>query len=188
MSATTTHFIDQSAVVLIAGAGAIGATTRKAAPPLKAQPASLRSLGRSLMVLALLAGAAGEARAERPLPIDPQAGPVENILSFRDWKGAWDLEWEYQGKWYGKVMELEATPTGITGDYVLGVLNGRFVQGDVARVSGEITNVTNTGSTCSSGRQGGFFSLNLARDGRTMEGWWDVCGEGRKWAWKAKKR
>ncbi len=43
-------------------------------------------------------------------------------------------------------------------------------------------------TTCRSGKQAGFFSLTLADDGKSMEGWWDVCGEGRKWVWKADRR
>ena len=143
------------------------------------------------LVAAGLLTAAAEARAGRPLATDAFEAPaaqVQNILSFRDWEGSWDLEWEFQGKWYGKVMEVSATQSGITGDYVLGILEGEFVRGDVSRASGTITNVTSTGSTCKSGKQAGFFSLTLAADGRSMAGWWDVCGEGRKWTWKAKKR
>jgi hypothetical protein len=142
----------------------------------------------SLMAVGLLTAAA-EGRAERSLATgDGPAAQVQNILSFRDWEGSWDLEWEFQGKWYGKVMEVSATPSGISGDYVLGILEGEFVRGDVSRASGTITNVTSTGSTCRSGKQAGYFSLTLAADGRSMAGWWDVCGEGTKWTWKAKKR
>jgi hypothetical protein len=178
------------------------------------EPACLPVLALSLMVVGLLAPV-GEARAETPLPIcdsardararnspaapaleakcrareaDQNSKQVENILSFRDWEGSWNLEWEFQGKWYGKVMEINATPSGITGDYVLGILEGNFVRGDISRVRGEITNVTKTGSTCPSGKQAGFFALTLAADGRSMDGWWDVCGEGTKWTWRAKKR
>jgi len=150
---------------------------------------SARAVFVSLMAVGLLT-AAGEARAERPAlgTVEAPAAQVQNILSFRDWEGSWDLQWEFQGKWYGKVMDVNATSSGIAGDYVLGTLEGDFVQGDISRVKGTITNVTGTGSTCKSGKQAGFFSLTLAADGRSMAGWWDVCGEGTKWTWKAKKR
>ena len=119
------------------------------------------------------------------------ASPTERgdaRLSFRSWEGAWDLKWEFEGNWYARVMNLKSTPTGISGDYVVGILEGRFADGDISRVSGDITNTTNTGTACPSGKQVGLFSLMLAADGRSMDGWWDVCGEGRKWAWKADKR
>ena len=85
-------------------------------------------------------------------------------------------------------MNIEATQSGVTGDYGLGTLAGRFKEGDVTTVNGTITNTTNTGTTCRSGKQEGSFSLTLAKDGRSMAGWWDVCSEGHKWAWEADKR
>jgi len=117
-----------------------------------------------------------------------QATEVERKASFRDWDGLWDMEWQFDGKWYGKIMTLRSTESGIAGDYVVGILEGRFAQAEFSKVTGEITNVTNTGTTCSSGRQSGSFALTLASDGRSMEGWWDVCGAGEKRAWRARRR
>ena len=117
-----------------------------------------------------------------------QTTDIERQASFRDWGGVWDLEWQFDGKWYGKILTLKSTPSGIAGDYIVGILEGRFVQGEFSNVTGEITNVTNTGSTCSSGKQSGSFALNLASDGRSMEGWWDVCGAGEKRTWRARRR
>jgi hypothetical protein len=122
---------------------------------------------------------------------DPQTSPpggVEHLMTFRDWEGSWDLKWEFEGQTYGRVMNLKSGQSGIAGDYEVGILDGRFVAGDFSKVSGEITNTTNTGTTCSSGKQSGVFSLTLASDGKSMEGWWDVCGEGTRWPWKAAKR
>jgi len=118
----------------------------------------------------------------------PATVATRSPLSPRDWEGSWDLKWQFNGDWYGKVMTVTATQNEIAGDYGLGTLKGQFVQGDVSRVTGEITNTTNTGTTCKTGQQSGLFQLTLASDGRHMEGWWDVCGEGTKWAWKADKR
>jgi outer membrane cobalamin receptor len=119
-------------------------------------------------------------------------GRVDDVQSFRNWEGSWNLVYEYQGKSYSQVMTLKPTQTTLFGDYVVGILEGQFVQGDFSKVAGDITNTTNTGSTCRSGKhsgkQGGSFSLTLARDGRSIYGWWDVCGEGQKWSWKADKR
>ena len=83
---------------------------------------------------------------------------------------------------------MEATRSGVTGDYGLGTLEGRFNEGDVTTVNGKITNTTNTGTTCRSGKQEGSFSLTLAKDGRSMAGWWDVCSEGQRYKWEADKR
>jgi hypothetical protein len=142
-------------------------------------------------------GADAGAAATDPVVTLPKANAeqrpeAQTLLTFRDWEGTWDLEWEFQGTRYKRVMSVSAEADGITGDYVNGTLEGGFVDGDVARVSGEITNTTNTGTTCTSGdqagKQAGVFSLALSRDGRSMDGWWDVCGEGQKWPWKARKQ
>jgi len=109
-------------------------------------------------------------------------------MSFRDWEGFWDLTWEYEGKWYGKVLELKSDQAGIAGDYVLGTLKGTFVGNDFSNVTGEFANITGTGADCPSGKQGGLFSLTLAQDGESMSGWWDICGVGKKRQWKADKR
>jgi hypothetical protein len=121
-------------------------------------------------------------------PHVPPPGRVEHVVTFRDWEGSWDLKWEFEGQSYGRIMQLKSGQSGIAGDYELGILDGRFVPGDFSKVSGEITNTTNTGTTCPSGKQAGFFSLTLASDGKSMDGWWDVCGTGRRWPWKAEKR
>ena len=129
--------------------------------------------------------------ADPPFPKTSTQTPTleaKNILSFRDWEGSWDLQWEFDGQWYGKIMKLTSDRSGIAGDYILGTLKGSFVNGDVSRVAGEIKNVTGTGTNCPSGEQTGLFSLALSSDGGSMNGWWDVCGEGKKYKWKAVKR
>jgi hypothetical protein len=166
------------------------------APPTAARRTMSRLgvVGIAVLVLALGGYVWYQNAASAPAPAPPEhtqppsTGAARNILSFRDWEGSWDLKWQFNGDWYEKVMTVTATQTGIAGDYVLGTLQGQFVQGDVSRVSGEITNTTNTGTTCKTGQQAGLFQLTLANDGRHVEGWWDVCGEGTKWAWKADKR
>lgn len=148
----------------------------------------------SVLVLALSGYAWHQKSADHagpPFPKTPtQATTLEakNILSFRDWEGSWDLQWEFDGQWYGKIMKLTSDRSGIAGDYILGTLKGSFVNGDVSRVAGEIKNVTGTGTNCPSGEQTGLFSLALSNDGGSMNGWWDVCGEGKKYKWKAVKR
>jgi TIR domain len=157
-----------------------------------------RTLG-AIVVGVLVLGVGGYAwyqkSAEPVRPVEPvrPAEPVRpnatrNILSFRDWEGSWDLQWEYEGQWYGKPMKLSADRLGIAGDYVLGTLKGSFVGGEISKVTGEIKNVTGTGTTCRSGEQGGQFSLALSSDGKSLDGWWDVCGEGKKYKWNAVKR
>ncbi|MEO5742379.1 MAG: serine protease [Vicinamibacterales bacterium] len=118
----------------------------------------------------------------------PLPGDVESGLSPNSWGGVWDLRFEFQGNWSKRLLNMEATQSGVTGDYGLGTLEGRFRQGDVTTVNGTITNTTNTGTTCRSGKQEGSFSLTLAKDGRSMAGWWDVCSEGPRYKWEADKR
>lgn len=113
---------------------------------------------------------------------------VERRLSFSSWGGVWDLRFEFQGNWSKRLLNMEATQSGVTGDYGLGTLAGRFREGDVTTVNGTITNTTNTGQTCRSGKQEGSFSLTLAKDGRSMAGWWDVCSEGQRYKWEADRR
>jgi hypothetical protein len=131
----------------------------------------------------------GAGSADKPKPgLSPAPpGGVERVVTFRDWEGSWDLKWEFEGRTYGKVLKVKSGQSGIAGDYEVGILDGHFVAEDFSKVSGEFTNTANTGTTCSSGKQSGVFSLTLASDGKTMEGWWDVCGEGRR-PWKAAKR
>ena len=145
-----------------------------------------RTLG-VVLVGALALGVVGYALYQKPAEL-VRPVPIKNILSFRDWEGSWDMEWEFEGQWYGKPMKLSADQLGISGDYVLGTLKGSFVGGGVSKVNGEITNVTGTGKTCYSGKQEGAFSLTLSNDGKNMDGWWDVCSEGKKYKWKAVKR
>lgn len=85
-------------------------------------------------------------------------------------------------------MTMKSDRFGVTADYELGVLEGRFEGGNVSTVFGQTTNTTGTGSTCASGKQTGSFQLTLAKDGEGMEGWWDVCSEGEKYPWEARKR
>jgi hypothetical protein len=113
---------------------------------------------------------------------------IKNILSFHDWEGSWDLQWEYAGQWYGKPLQLSADRLGIAGDYVLGTLKGSFVEGNASNVTGNYMNETGTGVTCGTGKQEGVFWLVLSSDGKSMDGWWDVCGEGKKYKWKTVKR
>ncbi len=130
----------------------------------------------------------GEPEAGTEPPTEPGEPDVQNVLVFRDWEGSWDLEWDYDGASYKKVMELSADQSGITGDYVLGTLAGSFADGDVSKVTGDIKNVTETGQTCTSGEQTGRFFLELSSDGRSIEGWWTVCDEETQHAWRAVKR
>jgi hypothetical protein len=132
-------------------------------------------------------GAAGQAGiAEETPEAKKKAG---NVLSFRDWQGFWNLQWEYHGKWYEKIMNLRSDQSGIAGEYELGTLKGTFVRGDASKVAGEYTNTAGSGVDCSSGKQGGQFTLTLASGGRSMDGWWDVCGDqGTRRKWKADRR
>jgi hypothetical protein len=157
---------------------------------------STRSRGTLGIVIigALVLGFVGYARYPKrfelvePEPAEPmKPGATKTILSFRDWEGSWDLQWEFEGQWYGKSMKVSADQSGIAGDYVLGTLKGSFVGRDFSKATGAITNVTGTGTTCPSGKQEGVFSFTLSNDGKSMDGWWDVCGEGKKYEWKAAK-
>jgi len=124
--------------------------------------------------------------ADAPPPDASAHAPGQ--LSFRSWQGTWILQFEYNGQWTPKTMTIQSDESGIQGDYEVGRLKGVYDKGDVSTVTGEIENITSTGSTCASGKQTGSFSLTLAANGRSMEGWWDVCGAGTKWKWKADKR
>jgi len=115
---------------------------------------------------------------------------AQNVLSFRDWQGSWELRWEFpEGKWQDPVtMSLSSDQSGIRGDYGLGPINGAFVDGDFSKVTGEFTNTSGTGTDCQAGKQGGSFSFTLKNGGRSMDGWWDVCSKGKKYRWQANKR
>jgi TIR domain len=106
-----------------------------------------------------------------------------------DWQGSWYLQWEYEGKWSSQKMTLRSHQSGIDGNYEIGTLEGTFAHGDFSKVTGEFINTAGTGVNCLSGnlygKQGGSFSFTLANDGRSMDGWWNVCGEGKRWRWKA---
>jgi hypothetical protein len=121
-------------------------------------------------------------------PIKSPPYPILNVLSFRDWEGYWNLKWEWAGKWYETTMQLNSSQFGITADYGFGTLEGAFVNGDITKVTGQYTNNYITVKACASGKQGGSFSLTLEYDGRSMSGWWDLCGDGNNMAWKADKR
>jgi hypothetical protein len=126
---------------------------------------------------------------ETATPNTRQKSPEEAMRE--DWQGSWNLQWEYQEKWSSKKMTLRSHPSGIVGDYEIGTIEGTFVPGDFHKVTGEFINTAGTGITCQagnlSGKQAGLFSFTLANDGRSMEGWWNVCGEGKWWRWKADK-
>jgi hypothetical protein len=113
---------------------------------------------------------------------------AQTPLSFRSWEGSWNLAWQYDGKWYESAMTLRADQFGIEGDYELGSLKGTFVNGSFTQVEGEFINTSGTGADCPSGKQGGWFSFNLANNGKHMRGWWDICGKGKRMQWKADKR
>jgi len=167
-----------------------GESTRPAEPPPAGRPDLPSSETNTPPVVqppgAKLPSPAGQ--SSRGADASP-GGQLQTVLTFRDWEGTWNLKWEYEKNWYERVMSVKATPSGITGDYVNGTLEGRFVDGDFAKVTGGITNTTGTGTTCpTTGKQTGSFLLTLTKDGRSMDGWWDVCSEGMKWAWKAEKR
>jgi len=136
-------------------------------------------------VLAGNGGSASQGEAEAGKK-DRVAEP-EAVPSFRDWQGSWNLRWEFEGTWDGRTLNLNSHPSGITGNYEIGTLEGTFVGGDFSRVTGTITNTSNTGTDCPSGKQEGLFSLTLSSGGTAMDGWWDVCGKGTKYAWKANR-
>jgi len=129
-------------------------------------------------------------RSSDPTPAEttqPAPTSAPDRLSFRDWEGSWNLQWEYEGQWYGKTMTVTSNRFGIEGNYEIGRLKGTYVNGDVSKVTGEIVNTSGTGITCPSGEQTGSFSLNLTNGGRSMAGWWDICDKGTRWKWKADK-
>lgn len=123
-----------------------------------------------------------------PAPATAERRPLAHP-TFRDWEGSWDLQFEFpQGQWHGARMTLRADQSGITGDYDFGRIHGFYADGDISTVLGAYKNTTGTGQTCASGEQAGRFTLHLTSDGQAMEGWWDLCGEGTKYRWKATKK
>lgn len=130
-----------------------------------------------------------EPQSDAQPKVSEPAKPKARLLSYRDWEGTWDLRWKFADHpWANQVMTMKADRFGVTADYELGVLEGRFEGASVSTVFGQITNTTGTGSTCASGKQTGSFQLTLSKDGQRMEGWWDVCSEGEKYPWEARKR
>jgi hypothetical protein len=113
-------------------------------------------------------------------------GPAQ--LTFRDWQGSWNLQFEFEGKWYPQPMTVRSNERGITGDYGIGRISGEYAGGDVSKVTGQLENTAGTGTTCASGKQTGSLSLVLESGGKSMSGLWDVCGAGKKYHWKAEKR
>ena len=129
-------------------------------------------------------------RPPTPAPTLPQAAssptPTPTPLSFSDWEGVWDLQWNFEGNSDVSKMILRVDQSGIEGEYKYGTVKGNFV--DTSKVQGEYINTAGTGTTCSDGRQTGLFSLNMSIGGKYMNGFWDVCGKGKRYEWKADKR
>lgn len=123
---------------------------------------------------------------------------AQDVPSFRDWDGSWNLSSVWEGKTSRLEMELSSDRFGIAGEYrdggnkLLGTLKGTFVGGDFSKVTGEFTNPDGSGENCPSGKQagkrGGSFSLDLAEGGKSMTGWWDLCTVGKQFHWEAEKR
>lgn len=117
-------------------------------------------------------------------PVETSATP--RALTAKDWEGAWQLRWEYAGKWFGPIpMQITSNGNGANGQYGTGNFRGSFVGGDYARVSGMFENTAGTAVDCGGGKQGGRFSFTMADDGKSMKGWWDLCGKGEKFQWRA---
>jgi hypothetical protein len=135
----------------------------------------------SVLFVCNLAFFPGIARAQRNLN-------SQSELSSRDWQGSWDLQFEYAGQWHSSHLVMTASEAGIQGDYDSGRLRGTFDRDDVSIATGQTENTTATGRTCASGKQTGAFSLTLAADGKSMNGWWDVCNTGPKYRWKAQRQ
>jgi len=132
--------------------------------------------------------AANQATTTARPPKEEASTQAGDAPSFQDWQGSWNLQWELEGTWSGKTMSLKSHQAGIFGDYEIGLIEGSFVDGDFTEVTGEYTNTAGTGQDCSYGKQGGRFLFKMSNDGTRMDGWWDVCGEGKKREWKADKR
>jgi TIR domain-containing protein len=123
---------------------------------------------------------------------------AQDVLAFRDWDGSWNLSWVYAGNTSKGEMKLRSDRFGIAGEYrdgdnkLLGTLKGTFVGGDFSKVTGEFANPNGSGENCQSGKQagkrGGSFSLDLAKGGKSMTGWWDICTVGKQYHWEAQKR
>ena len=113
---------------------------------------------------------------------------VERPLSSSSWEGAWNLRFEFQGNWSKRPLNIEATQSGVTGDYGLGTLEGRFgKETSLQSTAQSRTRRTPAQPVGRANRRARFRSL-WQRIGRSMAGWWDVCSEGHKWAWEADRR
>jgi hypothetical protein len=144
----------------------------------------------STITVALISQSQSSASLTTVSAPSPTATPA---LSYRNWAGAWDMQWEYEGKWDGASMNLHADPLGINGTYEnethkIGILSGTFVDDRFTKVTGIYTNTAGTGVTCASGSQEGAFTFTLTNEGRHIDGLWDLCGKGTRRQWKADKR
>jgi hypothetical protein len=91
----------------------------------------------------------------------PSGGASQLVLTFRDWEDP-ESQVGIQPGIYERPLMMKAALSGITGEYVNGILDGRFADGDFSKVTGQVTNTTNTGTTCASGKQTGSFIAALA--------------------------
>jgi hypothetical protein len=125
--------------------------------------------------------------------------PVQIVLPFLAWQGSWNIRWKYDGKEYQAEMKLSSDRLGIAGEYrdrdnkLLGTLKGTFVGNDFSQVTGEFTSPVGSGDNCPSGKQAGkrggsfYLSLDPAKGGKSMIGWWDLCTTGKHSTWEAEK-
>jgi hypothetical protein len=123
---------------------------------------------------------------------------AQDVPSFRDWNGFWNLSSVWGGKTSKFDMALRSDRVGIVGEYrdgdnkLIGTVTGTFAADDFSTVTGEFTSPNGSGGNCPSGKQagkrGGSFSFVLAKDGKSMAGWWDLCTTGNKFQWDAEKR
>ncbi len=121
-----------------------------------------------------------------PTPAPEPKPATKPALAAKDWEGVWQLRFQYNKNWSDdKIMKVRATPSRVSGHYDIGNFSGTFSGGDYSRISGEFVNTAGTGVDCPNGKQGGHFMFTLSEDAKTMSGWWDVCGQGQKWPWKA---
>lgn len=139
----------------------------------------------STITVALISQSQSSASPTTVSAPSPTATPA---LSFRNWAGDWDMQWEYEGKWDGGFMKLSADPLGFSGTYEKGILSGTFVDDRFTKVTGIYTNTVGTGVTCASGSQEGAFTFTLTNEGSHIDGLWDLCGKGTRRQWKADKR
>jgi hypothetical protein len=121
-----------------------------------------------------------------PVPIAEPLPVAKPALAPKDWEGVWQLRFQYAGNWSDdKTMKVRAGANRVSGSYDIGNFSGAFSGNDHSRISGEFVNTAGTGVDCPNGKQGVRFTFTLSEDAKTMSGWWDVCGQGPKWPWKA---